>query len=252
MKLKRIGVVVLTLLTLVGGVNGCMINNTEKELVSYLEENYNEKFVVESFKERSVIESKYGGDEAQLHVDGNENIVFKAGTGESSSGGYYDNYLLAKWGNDLKGEFQKVVDENIESRFDYSIALRSGGNTYSEEAKKMSAKEYLEHDKEEISLILQIAIEVDEKQDVSKYYEGLYNILQNIKLYDTDRYSIVVGFVNNIDNDEVKEYLRVASGVDEVWSQMQCEAVLGEIVASSFSKVNSKEDFAKYYSKIGE
>ena len=247
---KRVGIILISLL-LIGGLGGCMNNSDKKEILSYLEEKYNESFVIENFKSGNKLVNKYGGDEAILHVKDNENLVFSAGTRANKDGGYYDNYLLIKWANDLNDDFNYVIKENIESNYDYKVSLYSASEHNAEELINMSYKEYMNYAKDDIRISLELFIDVNENKDFSIYYEGIYNILNNIKSYNTGMYDLAVGFTKDSNDKAIQEHLRLANVTEEDIESIDSD-IVGKIIVTFLNKVENPEDLRQYYINLGE
>lgn len=246
---KKIGIVLSGLL-LVWGMSGCMSNSKEKDILSYLEDKYNESFVIENFNSGNKFVNQYGGDEAILHPEVDENLAFLAGTVDNQNGGYYDNYSLVKLADELKQDFEDIIKENIGIKYDYRVLLYSLPQYKNNDIMKMNVKEYIEYAKEGIEICLYLGIETDEEKNHEDYYEGLYNIFEKLKSYDTD-YTMVVGFIDDINDKSVSEYLRRANAVEFLWEDIGSNAY-GQIIATFLDDINSKEDLGKLYTKLGE
>lgn len=250
MYFKRIGIFFCSLL-LIGVMSGCMSNSNEKEMLNYLEEKYNENFIVENFKSGNRLVNQYGGDEAILHLEGNDNLVFTAGTSDKKDGGYYDNYYLSKFANDLNDNIEYIIKENIGTSCDYRVVLYSTGKYDSEEVMDMTAEEYINYDKENIRFALELGIEVGGNEEVSKYYEGIYKVFEEIKSYGTRRYSMSIGFVDNINDSEVQEYLRKVNAIGATWEDIHTK-IYGQMFPTYVDSINSAKDLEKLYIKLGE
>ena len=62
---------------------------------------------------------------------------------------------------------------------------------------------------------------------------------------------MVVGFIDDINDKSVSEYLRRANAVDFLWEDIGSNAY-GQIIATFLDDINSKEDLGKLYTKLGE
>lgn len=250
MNFKRVGIFLSGLL-LIGGVSGCMNKSGEKEILNYLEEKYNEEFVIDNYKSANKLVNQYGGDEAIVHLKENENLVFNAGTVDSKEGGYYDNYMLVKLASELEDDFNDIVNKNISSNSDYRIVLYSSAEDNYEEIKDMSAKEYINYKKDNIRISLELGIEVKNVEDIKKNYQGIYNIYKELKAYNTKRYNMSIGFVENINDEEIQEYLRVISAVQMTWKDINSK-VYGEMFPTYIDDIKSVDDLNDLYIEIGD
>lgn len=237
MEFKVVGILLIVILT-IGGIQGCTNTHIEDEILVYLEEKYKEDFVIENFNKASILTSQNGGDYGIAHPNSNKDIAFNVGTIDSQEGGYYDNYNIAKFVYELDDEIKSIVHYNLGDNTDCKLFIYSLGD---KEYSDISAKEYLNIEKDNTRLSLDLGIEIESIDDINKYYQGIYNVFEELKLYDTAIYDITVGFVDDINDRENQEYLRLAGASNLMWGDVDAK-VYGQIILTYLDGIESVTD----------
>lgn len=205
-------------------VAGC--SSSEDRILSHLEGAYNEEFTIEHLKKGSrLFPGMYGRDKAIVHPKENEELVFLAGEYRNSEGEYYDTYVLAKWGGELKDSLKGMMEKELPGS-PYNVYIRAEDGTYDPSMLDTPFKDYLELSKD-ISIVLIAGIYTLEEPDVDHYNQSIYNIYHKLKSYGTDRYVVSVGFID--ESEDVSDYIRTASVNNIAWTNLDAE-VYGYIV----------------------
>ncbi|MCA1320428.1 hypothetical protein LC085_10955 [Bacillus tianshenii] len=253
----KVIVLFLFMISLIG-VTGCM--NAENKFLSHLEEKYNEEFEVENVKEGSIIFSEmYGKDKALVHPKGNEELVFLAGEYRKTEE-KYDNYVLAKWGEELKAELKEDMESELPNS-PYKVSIMAADDTYDASMLDKPFSDYVKENKN-IMIMLTIGVYTSGEPKLEEYSQGIYNMYQKLKEYGTDSYAISVGFVD--ESEDITDYIRTANINNIAWSNLDAK-VYGDISfdersnpenpSSSISEeliVTSPESVINHYEKLGE
>ena len=160
-----------------------MTVNNKEEILEYIEEKYNEEFVVESYTPWNKLTNQYGGGKIIAHPEGNPDLVFYAGVKDSKSGGYYENYQETIYGVELKKYFEDSIISNMSNPFNFAIRFDFGDLDDTKEAQEMNLEEILEYGKEEVGIVMVLGIEVDSEEEISKHYEEVLNIYNLLNFY---------------------------------------------------------------------
>lgn len=237
---KRVGIVLLSLL-LAGGLGGCMKESVEKEIVTYLQEKYNEEFIVETYEKKSNLQYEYGADKITAHPKGNDEIVFVAGQKNSKKGGYYDTYNLCKLGNELTLNINEQVYKIIKATDEYKVALYGANEDYDNES-NISAFEFIRSNN--VDVVLNVVIKVENKEmwkSITKEIYELYNLVANL---GSLKYTLSVGIAS--ENANTTEYIRTANANNVFWQDLD-EEVYGCIIIDQNSDINLQEDVIEHY-----
>lgn len=240
MSLKKYSVVLASLL-LIMGVSGCVKNDTKKEIVNYLEDKYNEEFVVESYEKKSKLEYEYGGDKITAHPKNNNEIVFVAGQANTKDGGYYDTYYLSMVGDKITSDIKEEVDGIIDNKDEYKIAIYGLNNSF-DLNNEVSAKDFIKNNN--VNVVLNVAIRIDGNEDMDKVFEKSFKLLNLLESLGSSRYKLSVGIVSG--ETKISEHIRTANANNVSWKDLD-EDVKGSIIISHNEKVNSINEISNYY-----
>ncbi|WP_417898824.1 hypothetical protein ABN702_22590 [Bacillus haimaensis] len=234
--------------------------NAENKFLSHLEEKYNEDFEVENVKEGSIIFSEmYGKDKALIHPKGNEDLVFLAGEYRKTEE-IYDNYILAKWGEELKAELKEEMERELPNS-PYKVSIMAADDTYDATMLDKPFSEYVKENKN-IMIMLTVGVYTTKAPDVERYSQGIFKMYQKLKGYGTNSYAISVGFVD--ESEDITDYIRTANINNIAWSNLDAK-VYGEISFDDRSNpenpspniseeliVTSPKSVIHHYEKLGE
>jgi hypothetical protein len=199
-------------------VAGC--SSSEDRILSHLEEAYNEEFEIEHVDEGSwLFPEMYGRDKAIVHPKGNEELVFLSGEYRNNEGEYYDTYVLAKWGEELKASLNPLMEKELPGS-PYKVYIRAEDGAYDPSMLDTPFQEYLELNKD-ISIVLIASIYTTKEPDVERYSRSIYNIYHKLKNYGTDSYVVSVGFVD--ESEDVSDYIRTTSVNNIAWTNLDAE-----------------------------
>ena len=257
MQVKAI-VLFLFMISLIG-MTGCM--NAENKFLSHLEKKYNEDFEVENVKKGSIIFSElYGKDKALVYPKGNEELVFLAGEYRKTEE-IYDNYVLAKWGEELKAELKEEMEMELPNS-PYKVSIMAADKTYDVTMLDKPFLEYVEENNKNILIMLTVGVYTSKDPEVERYSQGIFNMYQKLKGYGTNSYAISIGFVD--ESEDITEYIRTANINNIAWSNLDAK-VYGEISFDERSNpenpspnineeliVTSPESVIHHYEKLGE
>ncbi|WP_066315500.1 hypothetical protein [Bacillus sp. FJAT-29814] len=225
MKLKKALVTIFSILMIAGGT-GCMKDDAAQQLLTYLNDKYNQEFVIERLKEGSAVFSEiYGKDLVTVHPKGNSEMVFLASEDTEKDGAYWDTYLLAKWGEELKTKLADEIEKELPSGSDYKVIIDAIDLGDEKAIKKYSVDKFLaEHPKATVDLV--VGIKMSGTPDVSQYGKMAAKLLQILKNKGTERYTLSVGFVD--DSEDIADYIRTAAINNISWSNLDAK-VYGDI-----------------------
>lgn len=246
---KKIGIVLSGLL-LVWGMSGCMKNNSEKEILNYLEEKYNQDFTVESFYESSKLEYEFGNDKMIVHPNSDEKISFLAGQVNNSKKQYFDNYVLVKLAKELTEELEEFVANSIQGDFNFIVRMYAPDNSYDESMINENPNDIINKLKDKMDLGIKIAIEVKSEDEIDRYIDGLFNLYNKITNFNTEFNHLSVGFVSSL--SEVEEYIRVSNSTSLQWKNLSDNIMVGELNINENSSIKEIDDIRKNYKAIGE
>jgi hypothetical protein len=205
-------------------VSGCM--NAENKILSYVEKTYNEEFEVEHVEKGSILFSgMYGKDKAIIHPKGNKDLVFLAGEYRNNEGNYYDTYVMAKWGEELKTSLKGTMEQELAGS-PYKVTVLAEKGTYDASMLDMPFRKFVESNPDNVRIIVTTAIYTQGKPDAESYSRGIYNIYQDLKNLGAERYTLAIGFAD--ESDEITDYIRTANVNNISWSNVDAD-VYGEI-----------------------
>ena len=245
MKLKKISLGLFSMCLMVN-LTGCIGSSSKDEVLNYLENKYNEKFVIENYTNSNKLINQYGGDYGIAHPVSNKNIAFNIGTVGSKEGGCYDNYNLAKWSYELDSEINEMVKRNLGNNVDSKVFIYSSSE---QEYENISAKEYLNLENDNARLSLDLGIEINNPSEIENYYDGIYNVFEDLKLYNTKKYNITVGFVDDINDIKNQEYLRLAGPSNIIWENVDSK-VYAQMRITYVDDIQNVDDIKKLLEKF--
>jgi hypothetical protein len=223
--------------------------SSENKVLGYLESRYDQDFVVESTKKESVFFSEiYGEDKVFLHPKGQQEIVFLVQESNQQNGDYWDNYLLAKWAEELKSELETDVKKELPSSTEFKVLLEASPDSFNQTMKKLSVHEYLNTVSNEAFVVLKIGIKTEGKPNINQYAEGILNLYKRIKNLNLEQYIISVGFVDA--SEDISDYLRTSYVNNIAWSNLDAK-VYGDINLEENIDDISKEYIIDNYQEIG-
>ncbi|MGM0838648.1 MAG: hypothetical protein ACQEV7_21140 [Bacillota bacterium] len=222
-------------------VAGC--SSSEDRILSHLEGSYNEEFEIEHVDEGSwLFPEMYGRDKAIVHPKGNEELVFLSGEYRDSKGEYYDSYVLAKWGEELKASLKPLMEKELPGS-PYKVKLYVKNGIYDASMIGMPFHEFIEKHPKDVRIVLLAGIYTDREPDVERYKASIFNIYQEIQKYGADRYIVTVGFVD--DSEDITDYIRTANVNNIPWSNLKGK-VYGEVnVDERLHPENADPDIAQ-------
>jgi hypothetical protein len=221
------------ILFVVMGGAGCM--GSESKVLAELEEKYNQKFTVEGVKEGSKIFAQmYGKDKLTVHPEGNPEMVFLAQEDSEDKDVINDNYILAKWAEELKAKLAGDIEKELPHGTPYKVILRIAPDKYDHTMVKMPFEEYLKGNNKDFSVVLVAGIRAADKPDLSQYNENIYNLFQVMKNIGSERYTVSIGFVG----EDVSDYVRTSFVNNIAWTNLKAK-VFGEVnIDNQFDKEN--------------
>lgn len=226
MRITKKLVLLLVVVLLIVGVVGCM--NTEEKVLNYLEEKYNEKFEIEGVKEGSAFFSQmYGGDKVTVNLKENPEIVFLVEEDSEEKGVYYDNYVLAKWAEELKGKLAQDIEKELPPESPYKILVYIAPEEYDKSMVNISFEKYLNEVNKDVRIVLKSGIKTQGEPDLNEYSQGIYNLYNLIKNLGVDQYTVSVGFVEA--SEDISDYIRTAYVNNIAWSNLKGN-IHGDIV----------------------
>lgn len=195
--------------------------NAENKLLSHVESTYDEEFEIENVKKGSIVfPEMYGKDKAIVHPKGNEELVFLAGEYRDNDGEYYETYVLAKWGEELKISLKSIMEQELPgSPFKVKVYAKNG--TYDASMVDTPFQDYIEKNSKNVRIMITVGIYTDKEPDVSKYSQSIYNIYQEISRYGAERYGVAVGFVQ--EKEDISDYIRTANVNNIPWSNLDAD-----------------------------
>jgi hypothetical protein len=209
---------------IMGGA-GCM--SSESIVLAKLEEKYNQKFSIEGVKEGSkAFAQMYGKDKLTVHPEGNPEAVFLAQEDKDDKEVVNDNYVLAKWAEELKAKLADQIEKELPPGTPYKVLLRIAPDKYDKSMVNMSFDEYLEKSDQDFSVVLKAGIKTEGKPEVSQFNENIYNLYNLMKSVGTERYTVSVGFVDN--SEDISDYIRTSLVNNIAWSNLKAK-VYGEV-----------------------
>jgi hypothetical protein len=238
-KLKRWMMLTVAILFTVMGGAGCM--SSESKVLEKLEEKYDQKFSIEGVKEGSEMFAKmYGKDKLTVHPEGNQETVFLAQEDPDNKDVINDNYVPAKWGEELKAKLSAEIEKELPPGTPYKVLLRIAPDQYDHTMAKMSFDEYLKGSNGDFSVALVAGIQTPGKPEVSQYNESIYNLFQVMKSVGSKRYTVSIGFVQ--ENENVSDYVRTSLVNNIAWTNLKAK-VYGEVnIDDEFDGENPSKD----------
>ncbi|RSD27097.1 hypothetical protein [Mesobacillus subterraneus] len=256
-KVKKCIMLIAATLFVTMGCAGCM--SSESKVLAKLEEKYNQKFTVEGVKEGSKIFAQmYGKDRLTVHPEGNPEVVFLAQEDKDDKEVVNDNYVLAKWAEDLKAKLAGQIEKELPPGTPYKVLLRIAPDKYDKSMVNMSFENYLEESDKDFSVVLVAGINTAYKPDLSTYKESIYNLFKLMKGVGSERYTVSIGFVG----EDVSDYVRTSLVNNIAWTNLKAK-VYGEVnIDNQFDGENpgadanpsliikSPDDVPKHYESI--
>jgi hypothetical protein len=236
MRLTKKLVLLLITVLLVVGEAGCM--STEDKVLTYLEDKYNQKFEIEGVKKGSKFFSQmYGGDKVTVHLKNNPEIVFLVEEDSKKNGVYYDNYVLAKWAEELKENLAPEIEKELPEGSPYKILIYISPEKYDKSMVDLSFDDYLKGNKD-ISIVLKTGIKEMGHPDVTEYNQGIYNLYSLLKNMGVDGYTVSIGFVDQ--SEDVSDYLRTSYVNNIPWTNLKAK-IYGEIIIDERSNPDNPD-----------
>lgn len=221
--------------------------SSEKTMLDYLENKYGKEFVVDQFIGSSVLSSQYGSDKVIVHVKDNENIVFEAGQINNKNGGYYDDYILSKLGNDLFVDFETIISNKVNNKYDYYYnTLLFSYNIPENTDLDMKVYDYIAKNKENIKVELVMAIKTDGSPNLQEYKQSIYELYNILSGLETESFQVCIGLVDKNNSDNLEAYIRTYKVNNVLWSNLD-EKVYGVININENDTIESVEDIQNYY-----
>jgi hypothetical protein len=240
MRLTRKLVLLLVSILLVIGEAGCM--STEDKVLTYLEDKYNQKFEIEGVKKGSKFFSQmYGGDKVTVHLKNNPEIVFLVEEDSEENGVYYDNYILAKWAEELKRTLTPDIEKQLPPGSPFKILVYIAPDNYKESMVNMSFAKYLTENKNEVDVVLMAGIKTSGSPDINQYSEGVYNLYNLLMNQGFEQYTVSIGFVD--DSEDITDFIRTAYVNNIEWSNLKAR-VYGEVnIDEEVNPIKPNPDF---------
>lgn len=238
-KLKKWFIIsAITTLVMAGG-SGCI--SSESKVLEKLEEKYDQKFSIEGVKEGSkMFWQMYGKDKLTVHPEGNPEVVFLAQEDSDNKDVINDNYVPAKWAEELKTKLSAEIEKELPPGTPYKVLLRIAPDQYDHTMANMSFDEYLKGSNKDISVVLVAGIQTPGEPEVSQYNESIYNLFQVMKSVGSETYTVSIGFVN--ENENVSDYVRTSLVNNIAWTNLKAK-VYGEVnIDDEFDGENPSED----------
>lgn len=200
--------------------------SSEGKVLAKLEEKYNQKFTVEGVKKGSKIFAQmYGKDRLTVHPEGNNELVFLAQEVKAKEGEFKDNFIQAKWAEELKEQLSSEIEKELPPGTPYKIQLLISSKDIDKSMADMPVQEYLDKNKD-LSVVLLAGIKTDAEPEVEKYKENIYNLYQLMKGLGTTGYSVTIGFVD--ESEDISDYVRTSYINNISWSNLDAK-VYGDI-----------------------
>ncbi|WP_417898823.1 hypothetical protein ABN702_22585 [Bacillus haimaensis] len=233
----------LPIMLLLLWVAGC--SSSEDRILSHLESTYNEEFEIEHVDEGSwLFPEMYGRDKAIVHPKGNEELVFLSGEYRNNEGEYYDGYVLAKWGEELKASLKSLMEKELPGS-PYKVIVYATNESYDASMIAMPFQEFIENNRKEVRLVIVAGVYTDGAPDVESYKESFYNIYQEMQKYGAEQYTIDAGFVEK--SEDISDYIRTAGVNNIAWSNLKAK-VYGQLnVDERLNPKNPDPDIAEEY-----
>lgn len=221
------------------------VYNKPQRVLDYLQEKYDEEFVIENFEQMSV--SEYGSDKLIVHPKGKEDLPFLICESEEWEEEFYDTYLLAIWEKQLKEELTTTMENILGDDSLFNVIIRTPHEKYNMSHFNMEFTEYIKNINN--YGILTIIVAMPSIYDVTDCLDKIYQIYKLVETYGMDTYSVSVGFVD--DNFDSEEYLRTA-GINNIdWSNFKSD-IKGYVTINNFSKIETSADIINEYISIKE
>jgi hypothetical protein len=248
MKIQKVLLVILSVLMIAGGT-GCMKEDADQSVLTYLEDKYNQEFEIEKMKEGSVLFPElYGKDVATVHPKGNRDVVFLASEDTTKEGVFWDTYLLAKWGEELEQRLASAIEKELPPGSDYKVIIDAVDLGDEEAIKKDTVDTFLSQHKE-ATVDLVVGIKTAGQPDVSQYTTVVTNLYQLLKNIGTERYTLSIGFVD--ESEEFSDYIRTSAINNIPWSNLDAK-VYGDINIDERAAVVDESMIIENYQAIEE
>lgn len=233
----------LSIMLLLLWVAGC--SSSEDRILSHLEATYNEEFEIEHVDEGNwLFPEMYGRDKAIVHPKGNEELVFLSGEYRNNEGEYYDTYVLAKWGEELKASLKPLMEKELPGS-PYKVNVYATNGTYDASMIDKPFQEFIENNRKEVTLVIVAGVYTSGEPDIERYKESFYNIYQEMQKYGAEYYTIDAGFVEK--SEDITDYIRTAGINNIAWSNLKGK-VYGQLnIDERLNPKNADLDIAEEY-----
>lgn len=237
--------------------------SSESNVLAKLEEKYDQKFSVEGVKEGSkMLAQMYGKDKLTVYPEGNQEVVFLAQEDKNDKNVINDNYIPAKWSEELKAKLSSNIEKELPPGTPYKVLLRIAPDQYDHTMAKMSFDEFLKEGNNDFRVTLVAGIHTSGKPDLSKYNQQIYNLFNQMKNVGSTKYTLSIGFVDESEN--VNDYVRTSLINNIAWKNLKAdvygyvnidEELDGEKPSADIDPsliVKSPDDIPKHYVSLKE
>lgn len=215
--------------------------SSESKILEKLEEKYDQKFSIEGVKEGSKMFSQmYGKDKLTVHPEGNPEMVFLAQEDSDDKGIVNDNYVLAKWAEELKEKLADQIEKELPPGTPYKILLRIAPDKYNASMVNMSFDEYVKEGNKDFQVVLVAGISTVGEPVIEKYNEQIYDLFQLVKSVGGEMYTVSIGFVDKSSN--VEDYVRTSFINNISWSNLKAKVYGNVNIDDEFDGENPSED----------
>jgi hypothetical protein len=215
--------------------------SSESKVLAKLEEKYNQKFTVEGVKEGSKIFAQmYGKDKLTVHPEGNPEVVFLAQEDKDDKDVVNDNYVLAKWAEELKAKLADQIEKELPPGTPYKVLLRMAPDKYNASMVNMNFDEYIKEGNRDFQVVLVAGIGTEGEPEIEKYNEQIYDLFQLVKSVGGEMYTVSIGFVDKSSN--VEDYVRTSLINNISWSNLKAKVYGNVNIDDEFDGENPSED----------
>ncbi|WLR55345.1 hypothetical protein LC048_24300 [Mesobacillus subterraneus] len=215
--------------------------SSESKVLAKLEEKYTQKFTVEGVKEGSKIFTQmYGKDKLTVHPEGNPDMVFLAQEDTDDKDVVNDNYVLAKWAEELKAKLADQIEKELPPGTPYKVLIRMAPDKYDASMINMSFDEYVNEGNKDFQVALVAGISTEGEPEIEKYDEQIYELFQLVKSVGSEMYTVSIGFVDKSSN--VEDYVRTSFINNISWSNLKAKVYGYVNIDDEFDGENPGED----------
>ncbi|MDR4889951.1 hypothetical protein RGU12_20865 [Fredinandcohnia sp. QZ13] len=211
--------------------------STEEKIVKHLEEKYKEEFELESKKEGSeIFANMYGKDRFILYPKGDNQTVFIGREKTDEDDVYWDNYIAANWGKELKQDLAEDIEKHLPADSEYKVSVEPYSANFEDASlKDMSIQDFLKNDPD-AKVSLTVGIKTEGEPDVNQYSEGIYQLYELLKGLGTSQYVVSVGFVDK--SEDISDYIRTSYVNNTPWTNLDMKVYGGINVHHRLDTVN--------------